>query len=120
MHLLNQLLIGLVALIHAYIVWLEIFTWVARGPKVFKSLPGELFPATKTLAGNQGLYNGFLVVGLAWALLITELVWHRSAGTFFLGCVAVAGPYGAATAGGRILLVQTLPAGLALAALWLA
>ncbi len=120
MHLLSQLLIGLVALIHAYIVWLEMFAWVARGPKVFKSLPAELFPATKTLAGNQGLYNGFLVAGLGWALLITDPAWHRSVGAFFLGCVAVAGIYGAATAGGRILLVQTLPAALALAALWLA
>jgi putative membrane protein len=120
MHILSQLLIGLVALIHAYIVWLEMFAWVARGPKVFTSLPAELFPATKTLAGNQGLYNGFLVAGLGWALLIADPQWHRSVGTFFLGCVAVAGLYGAATAGARILLVQTLPAALALAALWLA
>jgi putative membrane protein len=120
MHLISQFLIGLVAFIHLYIVWLEMFAWVARGPKVFKSLPRELFPSTKTLAGNQGLYNGFLVAGLGWALLIADPQWHRSVGTFFLGCVAVAGLYGAATAGGRILLVQTLPAGLALAALWLA
>lgn len=120
MYLLSQLLTGLVALIHVYIVWLELFAWTTRGPKVFKSLPAELFEPTQTLAGNQGLYNGFLVAGLGWALLITDPQWHRSVSTFFLGCVAVAGLYGAATAGRRILLVQTLPAGLALAALWLA
>ncbi|TVT39159.1 DUF1304 domain-containing protein [Hymenobacter setariae] len=120
MHLVSQLFIGLVVLIHLYIVWLEMFAWVSRGPKVFRSLPAELFVPTKTLAGNQGLYNGFLVAGLVWALLIADPQWHRSVATFFLGCVAVAGLYGAATAGGRILLVQTLPAGLALAALWLA
>ncbi len=120
MHLFSQLLIGLVALIHVYIVWLELFAWTTRGPKVFKTLPAELFGPTKTLAGNQGLYNGFLVAGLIWALLISDPAWHRSVGTFFLGCVAVAGLYGAATAGRGILLVQTLPATLALAALWLA
>ncbi len=120
MHLLSQILIALVALIHLYIVWLEMFAWTTRGPKVFKTLPAELFPPTKTLAGNQGLYNGFLVAGLLWALLIAEPVWHRSVGSFFLGCVAVAGLYGAATAGRRILLVQTVPALLALGALWLA
>lgn len=120
MHLLAQTLIALVALIHLYIVWLEMFAWTTRGPKVFKTLPADLFPPTKTLAANQGLYNGFLAAGLLWALLITDPQWHRNVGSFFLGCVAVAGLYGAATAGRRILLVQTVPATLALAALWLA
>ncbi|MVN77693.1 DUF1304 family protein [Hymenobacter sp. HMF4947] len=120
MHLLSQILIGLVALIHGYIVWLEMFAWTTRGPKVFRTLPAALFEPTKTLAGNQGLYNGFLAAGLGWALLIAEPAWHRYVGSFFLGCVAVAGLYGAATAGRRILLVQTLPALLALGALWLA
>jgi putative membrane protein len=119
MPLLAQVLIGLVILIHLYIVWLEMFAWTTRGPKVFRSLRPELFPPTKTLAGNQGLYNGFLVAGLVWALLISDPAWQRSVATFFLGCVAVAGLYGAATAGRRILLVQTVPAALALAAVWL-
>lgn len=114
-----QLLIGLVIAIHLYIVWLEMFAWTTRGPKVFRSLKPELFPPTKTLAGNQGLYNGFLVAGLVWALLIPDFFWQRYVAMFFLGCVAVAGLYGAATAGRRILLVQTVPAVLALAALWL-
>jgi len=120
MPLLAQALIGLVIAIHLYIVWLEMFAWTTRGPKVFRSLRPELFPPTKTLAGNQGLYNGFLAAGLGWALLITDPAWQRNVATFFLGCVAVAGLYGAATAGRRILLVQTVPAALALAAVWLA
>jgi len=76
---------------------------------------GVYLAAGRAVSGDQGLYNGFLVAGLGWALLIADPAWHRSIGMFFLGCVAVAGLYGAATAGGRILLVQTLPA-----ALWLA
>ena len=119
MSLLAQLLIGLVIAIHVYIVWLEMVAWTTRGPQVFRSLKPELFPPTKTLAGNQGLYNGFLVAGLGWALLIADPAWQRNVATFFLGCVAVAGLYGAATAGRRILLVQTVPAALALAAVWL-
>lgn len=118
MHLLGQILLALVALIHCYIVWLEMVAWTTRGPKVFRSIPPELFAPTRTLAANQGLYNGFLVAGLVWALLITDPAWHRYVGSFFLGCVAVAGLYGAATAGRRILYVQTVPAALALAALW--
>jgi putative membrane protein len=120
MHLLSQVLIALVALIHLYIVWLEMVVWTTRGPKVFRSLPAHLFEPTKVLAANQGLYNGFLAAGLIWSLLITDPAWHRNVGSFFLGCVAVAGLYGAATAGRRILFVQTVPALLALAALWLA
>ena len=120
MHLLAQLLIGLVVLIHLYIVWLEMFAWTTRGPKVFRSLPASLFGPTKVLAGNQGLYNGFLVAGLGWALLISDPLWHRNVACFFLGCVAVAGLYGAATAGRRILLVQTVPALLALGAVLVA
>ena len=69
-----------------------------------------MFPATKTLAANQGLYNGFLAAGLFWALLIPSPEWQRYVGAFFLGCVAVAGLYGAATAGPRIFFVQALPA----------
>ena len=120
MFLLSQLLISLVVLIHGYIVWLEMFAWTTRGPKTFRSLPAHLFEPTKVLAANQGLYNGFLAAGLVWALLIAEPSWHRNVASFFLACVAVAGIYGALTAGKRILLVQTVPALLALAAVWLA
>jgi putative membrane protein len=119
MHLLSPLLVGLVAAIHLYILWLEMFAWTTRGPKTFRSLRPELFEPTKVLAANQGLYNGFLAAGLVWALLIADPAWHRNVATFFLGCVAMAGLYGAATAGRRILLVQTVPALLALGAVWL-
>jgi putative membrane protein len=120
MPLLAQVLIGFVVLIHLYIVWLEMFAWTTRGPKTFRSLRADLFEPTKVLAANQGLYNGFLAAGLIWALLIADPAWARNVASFFLGCVAVAGLYGAATAGPRILLVQTVPALLALAAVWLA
>lgn len=120
MPLLAQLLIGFVVAIHLYILWLEMFAWSTRGPKTFRSLRPDLFEPTKVLAANQGLYNGFLAAGLVWALLITDPAWARNVASFFLGCVAVAGLYGAATAGRRILFVQTVPAVLALTAVWLA
>ncbi|WP_201983514.1 DUF1304 domain-containing protein [Hymenobacter rubidus] len=105
MALLSNFLVGLVAVVHLYILWLEMFAWTTRGPKTFRSLRPELFESTKVLAANPGLYNGFLAAGLGWALLISDPAWHRYVASFFLGCVAVAGLYGAATAGGRILLV---------------
>ncbi|MFD1141967.1 DUF1304 domain-containing protein [Larkinella insperata] len=108
--MLSKILIGLVAAIHVYILWLEMFGWTTRGPKVFKNFPPHLFPATKSLAANQGLYNGFLAAGLIWSLLITDPVWQRNVALFFLSCVAVAGIYGAATADKKIFLIQALPA----------
>ena len=120
MGLIASILVGLVALEHIYILYLEMFAWTTKGPKVFKgSLPPEMFPPTRTLAANQGLYNGFLAAGLVWALLIGDAVWARHVATFFLGCVAVAGAYGAATASRRIFFVQALPALVALAAVLL-
>ena len=118
MSLLAYVLIAFVALLHLYILWLEMFAWTTRGPNVFRSLRADLFVPTKVLAANQGLYNGFLAAGLGWALLIADPHWQRYVASFFLGCVGVAGLYGAATAGRRILLVQTVPALLALAAVW--
>ncbi|QIX63377.1 DUF1304 domain-containing protein [Hymenobacter lutimineralis] len=114
MHLLALVLIGFVAVIHLYILWLEMFAWTTRGPKVFRNIPASLFPATRVLAANQGLYNGFLAAGLVWSLFIPDSSWQRYVASFFLGCVAIAGLYGAATASHRILYVQTLPAALGL------
>lgn len=117
MVLLACLLIALVAAIHAYIVVLEMVLWEKPlGRKAFRTTP-EHAKQTATMAANQGLYNGFLVAGLIWSLLDAEL--RRPLGTFFLLCVAVAGLYGALTVSRRILLIQTLPAALALGALWL-
>jgi putative membrane protein len=119
MKLLASLLIGAVAAIHAYIVVLEMLLWRKPiGRRVFKTSV-EQAEQTATLAANQGLYNGFLAAGLLWALLAGDDL-RRPVATFFLICVAVAGLFGAATVGVRILFVQTLPALAALAALWLA
>lgn len=106
--------VAIVAAIHVYILVLEMFLWTSpRGRKAFGTDP-EFARATATLAANQGLYNGFLAAGLVWALLATGATAFQ-AKIFFLGCVIVAGVYGAATASRRILLVQALPAAIALA-----
>lgn len=118
MQLLSQILIALVALEHLYILWLEMFAWETRGKNVFRgAMREELFAPTKTLAANQGLYNGFLAAGLVWSLLISDMVWSRNVAVFFLGCVAVAGAYGALTASRKIFFVQAVPALVALAVL---
>jgi len=113
----GNLLTAVVALIHVYILVLEMFFWdTPRGHKAFGLKP-EFARATRVLAANQGLYNGFLAAGLFWGL------WLGAAGIavklFFLACVAVAGLYGAATSSRKILFVQTVPAVLAMAALLL-
>ena len=111
------MLVGLVALIHAYIVYLEMVLWdTPRGHKAFGLTP-EFATASKVLAANQGLYNGFLAAGLVWGLYLGGAGFQVK--TFFLICIVVAGLYGAATANRKILYIQALPAALALAALWL-
>lgn len=119
MHWLAISLIALIALLHLYIAWFEMFAWESRGPKVFTTFPHDLFAPTRAMAANQGLYNGFLAAGLIWSLLIGNEVWAQNVAVFFLVCVAAAGAYGAATVTRRILFVQTVPAGLALLALLL-
>jgi putative membrane protein len=115
MHIISKVLIGLVALIHSYILVFEMFLWQSRGPKVFSSFPADLFEPTTVMAANQGLYNGFLAAGLFWALLfIKDAAWKRNVAYFFLSCVAIAGLYGAATASMNIIFVQTVPAVLAM------
>ncbi|GAB4034230.1 DUF1304 domain-containing protein [Spirosoma jeollabukense] len=116
MKLLSEILIGLVAVEHVYILWLEMFAWTTRGRKTFKSLAPDLFEPTKALAANQGLYNGFLAAGLFWSLLIDDAAWSINVAYFFLGCVIIAGTYGALTAQKSIFYVQALPAILALLA----
>ncbi|GEM53177.1 membrane protein [Empedobacter brevis NBRC 14943 = ATCC 43319] len=100
---------------HLYILWMEMFAWETTGKKVFgKSLPNELFRPTKRLAANQGLYNGFLAAGLIWSFLIENTEWSFNIRLFFLGCVVVAGIFGAVTASKKIFFVQALPALLAI------
>jgi len=118
MVLLSKILIALVAIEHLYILWIEMFAWETRGKKTFKgSMAPELFKPTKVLAANQGLYNGFLAAGLIWSLLISSIEWQRNVALFFLGCIAVAGIYGALTASKKIFFVQALPALIAIAVL---
>lgn len=100
----------LVAILHLYFLWLEMFVWTTKAKKVFRNFPDHLFEPTKTMAANQGLYNGFLSAGLFWSLFITNPDWQVYVALFFLGCVAVAGIYGAATVSKKIFTVQALPA----------
>jgi len=90
------------------------FAWESRGRKVFRSFPKELFGQTKSMAANQGLYNGFLAAGLIWSLLINNQEWMFNVALFFLGCVAVAGIYGGVTVEKKILFVQAAPAVIAI------
>ena len=116
MNLIASILVGLVALLHVYIMILEMFLWAGpRGQKAFGLTP-DFAVSTKVLAANQGLYNGFLAAGLIWSVLHPnpELAWQIA--MFFLVCVAVAGIYGAATSSRKILVIQTVPAVVALMA----
>jgi putative membrane protein len=119
MRILSLILIGAIALLHAYIAYFEMFAWESRGPEVFTSFPAELFPATVNMALNQGLYNSFLAAGLIWALTVRDPVWHRRIATCFLLFVLVAGVVGALSVSTRILFVQAVPAMVALIVLWL-
>lgn len=114
-----QILIVLVALIHVYIVYLEMVLWnTPKGQKAFNMTP-EQASQTQVLAANQGLYNGFLAAGLIWSVLHPNAAFGSQIATFFLLCVAVAGVYGSITAAKKIIYIQTLPAVLALLAFWL-
>ncbi|MGF7077081.1 DUF1304 domain-containing protein [Mucilaginibacter sp. P25] len=109
MDLIIKVLIGLVAFIHCYILWLEMFAWTTRGPKAFNKSLQEL-ENSKVLAANQGLYNGFLAAGLIWTFFISDAQWHNYVALFFLSCVAVAGIYGALTVTKKIFYIQAVPA----------
>ena len=108
-----NIVVGLVALVHVYILVLEMFLWdQPAGLRAFGQTP-EAAAASKVLAANQGLYNGFLAVGLMWGLSLGEF--GTSVKVFFLGCVLIAGVYGALTASRKILFVQAIPAAIGLA-----
>ena len=110
--------VALVALLHLWFLALEMFLWTKPlGLKTFRLTP-EFAAASKSLAANQGLYNGFLAAGLVWGLLLGGS--GNPIKIFFLGCVIVAGVYGALTASRKILWVQALPGAVALALVLLA
>ena len=105
--------VALVALLHLYFLVLEMFLWdKPLGLRTFRLTP-EFAKASKALAANQGLSNGFLVAGLVWGLCLGAT--GAPVKVFFLGCVIVAGVFGALTASRRILWVQALPGAIALA-----
>ncbi|HEY3803299.1 MAG TPA: DUF1304 domain-containing protein [Kofleriaceae bacterium] len=105
----SSVLVGVVAALHVYFLVLEMFLWTTPfGQKTFARSADEQLQ-TKALAANQGLYNGFLAAGLAWSLVAVDPTAYALK-LFFLGCVAVAGIFGAATASKKILFVQFIPA----------
>ncbi|MGB7481547.1 MAG: DUF1304 domain-containing protein [Burkholderiaceae bacterium] len=109
--------VAVLAALHLYFLVLEMFLWDKPAGRRAFGLTPEFAAATKALAANQGLYNGFLAAGLVWGL------WLGAGGfavkLFFTGCIVVAGLFGAATASRKILFVQALPALLALSLLLL-
>lgn len=108
-----SIIIGLIALIHVYIMILEMFFWdKPYGLRAFGQTL-QAASASKVLAANQGLYNGFLAAGLFWGLSLGAQ--GQSVNIFFLGCVLIAGLYGAATANRKILFIQAIPAAIGLA-----
>ena len=112
MRLAADVVVALVALLHVWFLVLEMFLWdKPLGLKTFRQTP-EHAAISKTLAANQGLYNGFLAAGLIWG------IWLGDAGDpvkiFFLACVVIAGLYGGLTAGRNILFLQALPGAVAL------
>jgi putative membrane protein len=116
MHVVAQILVGLVAVIHVYILVLEMFLWRTDRVRATFGTTAEFAEATATLAANQGLYNGFLAAGLVYGLIADSLAFQ----VFFLCCVIVAGIYGTLTATRKILYVQVLPAAVALLVVLLA
>ncbi|MCK9689553.1 DUF1304 domain-containing protein [Scleromatobacter humisilvae] len=114
--MLNQVanvFVALMALLHAYILVLEMFLWTTkRGRRAFGTTP-EFAEASKVLAANQGLYNGFLAAGLVWGLCLGPAGFAVK--VFFLACILVAGLYGGFTATRKILFIQAIPATITLA-----
>ncbi len=107
MQLLPLVIAGLLGILHLYILILEMFLWTSPyGHRAFAMTAAQA-EATRVLAANQGLYNGFLAAGLIWGLWPQPE--QRLILGFFFGCVFLAGVYGAATANRRILFIQALP-----------
>ena len=117
MRMVTVVLLGVMALEHVYFLYLEMFRWTA--PRTLKAFgtTASFAAESKTMAANQGLYNGFLAAGLVWALLAPPPL-QRPVAIFFASCVLVAGVFGGATVTPRIYVIQALPAALALISLF--
>ncbi len=118
MRLVADIAVIVVALLHLAFLVLEMFLWTKPFGRRTFGLSRELAEATKGLAANQGLYNGFLAAGLVWGVIAGEGAF--SIKVFFLACVIVAGIFGAITAKRSILFVQALPGLIAMIAVWAA
>jgi len=115
MEMIGKILIGIIALEHLYILYMEMFAWETLGRRTFNGvIPNDLFKPTKVMAANQGLYNGFLAAGLIWSLIISNEVWAINVAYFFLGCIVIAGLYGSLTLSRKIFFTQALPAVIAI------
>lgn len=117
MNIVSAVLVAIVALMHVYILVLEMFLWTGASARRIFGTSETFARETKALAANQGLYNGFLAAGLIWGLLHPDPSFAFQLQLFFLLCVVVAAVYGSLTANKSILLKQGAPAILALAAL---
>jgi putative membrane protein len=102
----------LVAMLHFYFLVLEMFFWDKPLGLLTFGLDPEFARASRVLAANQGLYNGFLAAGLVWGLSLGA--GGAEVRIFFLACVITAGVFGALTASRKILWVQALPGAIAL------
>ena len=116
MRMLSLILVGIVAFEHLYFMYLEMFVWTTKKTRHIFGTTEVFAEASKSLAANQGLYNGFLAAGLVWSLLQPDAVFGLQLKTFFLACVIVAAIYGALSVKRSILYVQGIPAMLALTA----
>lgn len=117
MTLTAQILIGMIAMEHFFIAWLEMFAWTTLGVKFFPQMGKDFLEKTKVLAANQGLYNGFLAAGLIWSIFIGDTMWSHYIAQFFLGCVIIAGIFGSLTSSKGIFYKQSFPAILVLFAI---
>ena len=118
MSIISSIPVALIALLHVYILVLEMFLWTTpRGRKAF-GLTADFASKTKALAANQGLYNGFLAAGLVWGLWHPVSEFSEQIQLFFLLCVTVAGVYGGVTVKPRIFFIQSVPALVAIMALY--
>ncbi|MHB8625889.1 MAG: DUF1304 domain-containing protein [Aggregatilineales bacterium] len=116
----SNILVALVALEHVYFLYLEMFVWTTPTTMRAFGTTKEVAEASKGLAANQGLYNGFLAAGLFWGVIHPDRAVGHQIQLFFLGCVLVAAVYGGMTVKRSILLIQGLPALFALIAVLIA
>lgn len=119
MNVLVNVLVGLVAILHLYFLYLEMFLWTKpKGLKIFGNTL-EKAQSSQVLAANQGLYNGFLAAGLIWGMCLSTPESAFQFKAFFLSCVVVAGIYGGYSVGKKILFIQAAPAALGLILLFI-